>query len=181
MITPEQLRKTFLSPAMKHYFDRKLAPLDSAAVDIRIEELLKYLNMAQYSHGGIPFSNDIDDVWHLWIMQTQEYSALCRKLQGGHFIHHSSNDYEDFTDPDVRSRPIDLQRAIGLLASYVLNYGPFEAQRAVYWPVVLRLAEGLGWTLDQLNAWLGSVSAPVAAAVTTARADQRQVTAGLPA
>lgn len=160
MITAEQLRTTFVSPAMKHYFDRKLAPLDSAEVDIRIEELLKYLNLAQYSQGGIPFSIEIDDVWHLWILQTKEYRGLCQKLQGGKFIHHSSNDYDDFLDPDVRSRPIDLLRAVGLLASYVLNYGPFEPRRAAHWPVVLRLAEGLGWSLDQFNTWLASVPGP---------------------
>jgi len=40
MITNETLRETFVSPAMKYYFDRKLAPLPSEQVDARIEELL---------------------------------------------------------------------------------------------------------------------------------------------
>jgi hypothetical protein len=154
MITNEQLRATFVSPAMKFYFDRKLAPLDGAEVDARVDELLKYLNMATHSHGGIPFNDDIDDVWHLWIMQTKEYAALCRKLQGAKFIHHSSNEYEAFADPDVKTRPMDTQRAVGVLRSYVINYGPFGADRVRYWPVAEQLVQRLGWSVERLNEWL---------------------------
>src|SRR5215203_6069345 len=52
MITGQQLRDKFLSPAMKHYFDMKLAPLSSEEVDVRIEEALKFLNMAAHIRGG---------------------------------------------------------------------------------------------------------------------------------
>jgi hypothetical protein len=159
MITNEQLRATFVNANMKYYFDRKLAPLPSEEVDARIEELLKYLNMALHSHGGIPFSDEIDDVWHYWILQTKEYAALCRKLDGGKFIHHSSNDYEEFLDAHVRERSIDLNRAVSLLSSYVLNYGPFEASRVKYWPAAAQLIKLLGWSVDRFNAWLASVSA----------------------
>jgi hypothetical protein len=156
MITNEQLRTTFLSPAMKYYFDRKLAPLPSAEVDARIEELLKYLNMALHSHGGIPFSTEIDDVWHFWILQTKEYMWLCHKLDGSKFIHHSSNDYEEYSDKNVRERPADMPRTIALLRSYVLNYGPFQADRIQYWPMAGELMRQLDWTVDQFNAWLCS-------------------------
>jgi hypothetical protein len=170
MITNEQLRAAFVSPAMKFYFDRKLAPLAGAEVDARVEELLKYLNMATHSHGGIPFNDDIDDVWHLWIMQTKEYAALCRKLQGARFIHHSSNEYEAFADPDVKTRPMDTQRAVGVLRSYVMNYGPFGADRVCYWPVAEQLVQRLGWTVQRLNEWLAqpvhrAAPAPQAVAV----------------
>jgi hypothetical protein len=156
MISNEQLRASFVTPAMAYYFERKLAPLPKAEVEVRIEELLKYLNLAAYSHGGIPFNEEIDDVWHLWIMQTKQYMQLCMALQGGKFIHHSSNDYEEYTDKDLRQRPIDLQRAVAMLRAYVLNYGPFEAGRVRYWTLASRLMEHLGWTLDRLNAWLGA-------------------------
>lgn len=159
MITNEQLRETFLSANMKYYFDRKLAPLSSDEVNVRIEELLKYLNMAAHSHGGIPFSDEIDDVWHYWILQTKEYATLCNKLQGSRFIHHSSNDYEEFHDPQVRERSIDLHRAVSLLSSYVLNYGPFEADRIRYWPAAAQLMKLLSWNVDQFNTWLASSTA----------------------
>ena len=165
MITNETLRETFVSPAMKYYFDRKLAPLPSAQVDARIEELLKYLNMAAHSHGGIPFSDEIDDVWHLWIMQTKEYMQLCGKLQGGKFIHHSSNDYEEFNDKHIKERPVDLPRAVAILRAYYINYGPLEADRVQYWPVAAQVTQRLGWTADRLNEWLGAASTNGSAAL----------------
>ena len=162
MITNERLRANFLTPAMKHYFDRKLAPLPSAEVDARIEELLKYLNMATHCHGGIPFSEEIDDVWHYWILQTKEYKSLCEKLDGSKFIHHSSNDYEEYVDPHFRERPLDVTRAVSVLRSYVMNYGPFAPDRIRYWPVAQQVLERLGWTAERLNGWLLSTTAAAA-------------------
>ena len=144
MITGHQLRDEFCSPQMRFYFERKLNPLPSADVFARIEELLKYLNMAVHCNGDIPVSNEIDDVWHLWILQTEEYEQLCTKLSGGLFLHHSSNDYALFTDPGAKDRKIDRSTGIAILASYVMNYGPFEAGRLKYWPLAARLAESLG-------------------------------------
>jgi len=163
MITNEQLRAAFVSPAMKFYFDRKLAPLSGDEVNARVEELLKYLNMSAFCHGGIPFNDAIDDVWHLWIMQTKEYAILCHKLQGSKFIHHSSNEYEAFGDPDVKTRPTDLQRAVGVLRSYVLNYGPFAEDRVRFWPLAEQLMQRLDWDVKRLNEWLAQpVSQPAA-------------------
>ena len=164
MITNQQLRDAFLSPQMKHYFDRKLAPLSSCEVDIRIEEVLKYLNMAHHCRGDIPVSKEIDDVWHYWILETQEYETLCGKLHGGTFLHHMSNDYAMYFDKDAKNQKIDLRRGISILSSYVMNYGPFEADRIRYWPLVERLMEQLHWNLDELNAWLGSVASQPATA-----------------
>lgn len=168
MITNEQLRATFLTPAMKHYFDRKLDPLPSNEVDARIEELLKYLNMSVHSHGGIPFSDEIDDIWHYWIMQTKEYMQLCQKLAGGKFIHHSSNDYEEYADPQLKERPLDVTRAVSLLRSYVMNYGPFEPDRIRYWPVARQVCDRLGWSAERLHDWLTSTTAGAAATAAVA-------------
>jgi hypothetical protein len=155
MITGHQLREEFLSPQMRFYFERKLAPLSSEDVLGRIEELLKYLNMAVHCNGDIPVSKEIDDVWHLWILETQEYDQLCAKLSGGVFLHHSSNDYALFTDPGAKDRKVDRRIGIAILASYVINYGPFEADRLQYWPLAARLAESLG-DVARLNALLQS-------------------------
>jgi hypothetical protein len=157
MITGHQLREEFLGPQMRFYFERKLEPLPSEDVLARIEELLKYLNMAVHCNGDIPVSTEIDDVWHLWILQTQEYDELCAKLSGGVFLHHSSNDYALFTDPGAKDRKIDRRIGIAILASYVMNYGRFEADRLKYWPLAARLAESLG-DLARLNALLQSTS-----------------------
>jgi len=156
MITNEQLRTAFLTPAMQHYFERKLADLPPCDVAARIEELLKFLNLTHHSHGPIPVSEEIDDVWHLWVMQTREYVQLCRALQGGKFIHHSSNEYEEYADPEVKVRPMDLQRTVTMLRAYVVNYGPFAADRVRYWPLASRLIEHMGWTVARLNDWLSA-------------------------
>lgn len=153
MITGQQLLDEFLGPQMRFYFERKLEPLPSKDVLIRIEELLKYLNMAVHCNGDIPVSKDIDEVWHLWILQTEEYEQLCAKLSGGVFLHHSSNDYALFTDPGAKDRKIDRTAGISILASYVMNYGPLEADRLEYWPLAAKLAESLGG-LAKLNAIL---------------------------
>jgi hypothetical protein len=153
MITGHQLREEFLGPQMRFYFERKLEPLPSDDVLVRIEELLKYLNMAVHCNGDIPVSKEIDEVWHFWILQTQEYDELCAKLSGGVFLHHSSNDYALFTDPGAKDRKVDRTTGIAILASYVMNYGPFEVDRLKYWPLADKLAESIG-DLAQLNALL---------------------------
>jgi hypothetical protein len=156
MITNKQLRATFLTPNMKYYFDKKLSHLCSEEVDVQIEELLKYLNMAVYCNGDIPFSKEIDEVWHYWILETSEYQVLCDKLHGRGFFHHTSNDYTEFTDKEVKARKPDLQRNLDILASYVLNYGDFQEDRVRYWPMAKRLLEMFDWTVIELNVWLHS-------------------------
>ena len=141
---------------MKYYFDKKLAPLTSDEVDIRIEETLKFLNMAVHCGGQIPVSREIDEVWHYWILETAEYQKLCAKLDGGLFVNHSSNDYAEYHDSNAKNLKIDLEHGISFLSSYVRNYGAFEQNRLKYWPVATYLLDIPGWNLDKLNEWLAS-------------------------
>jgi hypothetical protein len=159
MITNAQLRELFVSAHLKHYFLKKLAPLPSDEVDVRVEETLKFLNMATYITGNIPVSKEIDDLWHYWILETQEYRKLCMRLHGGKFLHHTSNDYLAFADPDVSAQVLDLEQEVAILSSYVLNYGPFEPKRVKYWPIAERLLHQRGWHIEALNAWLSSSAA----------------------
>jgi hypothetical protein len=158
MITNRQLRDEFLEPQMQFYFERKLAPLPSHEVLIRIEEALKYLNMAHHCYGDVPVSAEIDEVWHLWILETVEYKRLCDTLAGGVFLHHTSSDYALFVDPTTNNREIDPLMGIPILASYVMNYGPFTAERVRYWPLADRLVTALGGDLARFNALLQSPS-----------------------
>jgi hypothetical protein len=113
--------------------------------------------MAVHCNGDIPVSKEIDEVWHLWILQTEEYDQLCARLSGGVFLHHSSNDYALFTDAGAKDRKIDRKIGIAILASYVLNYGPFETERLKYWPLAAKLAESFG-DLGRMNTLLQSTS-----------------------
>ncbi len=154
MITNCQLRDTFLEPNMLFYFERKLAPLPANEVLVRIEEVLKFLNLAHHCYGDVPVSREIDEVWHLWILETAQYERLCAKLAGGVFLHHSSTDYTSFTDPMGSSREIDPKTGLAILGAYVKNYGYFTADRLHYWPLASRVVASLGGDLERFNALL---------------------------
>ncbi len=155
-ITNEQLRETFLNPQMRGYFEKKLAPLASDEVLVRIEETLKFLNIATYFHCSIPVSKEIDDIWHYWILETREYQQLCSKLQGQQFLHHSSNDYLRCQGEDSQVHENNLEEEVQMLATYALNYGPLQQDRLKYWPFASYLLKRNGWDVEQLNEWLAS-------------------------
>jgi hypothetical protein len=140
---------------MLHYFRKKLPQLTEAELRSRIEETLKFLVISCYCDGAIPVSRDIDEIWHYWILQTQDYEALCLSLPEGKFIHHTSNDYIEYFDEDIGKHdnlPLDVK----MLATYVANYGPIEKSRVKYWLLASHLVEKCGWDVQELNDWLGS-------------------------
>jgi hypothetical protein len=130
---------------------------------VRIEEALKFLNMAVYCQGNIPVSREIDDIWHSWILETKEYSALCDSLQGRRYIHHCSNTYLECAESGAELPVTTLENKIAMLGNYVLNYGPFEADRINYWPFAAYLVRELGMTVDGLNEWLSADSSAATA------------------
>jgi hypothetical protein len=158
IITNRQLRAKFLSPEMWHYFRRKLPGIPPREVKARVEECLKFLNMATYCRGNIPVSQEIDDIWHYWILETMEYQRLCQGLTGRRFIHHRSNDYQESRDNRIRSRKNPLEWEVAMLSAYVTNYGPFKPDRVKYWRLADYLVTKRGWSVEQLNKWLQSES-----------------------
>lgn len=150
MIHEKELREYYVTPALRYYLGYKLPDLDAEEVDIRLEELLKYLTMAMFIEGQIPFSKEIDEMWHLWILETREYEILCKKINGGQFFHHTSNHYVAYRDPEIRTRKPDLN----ILASYVYNFGDLSARRVRYWTLAGRLMVEMQWDINDLNKWL---------------------------
>jgi hypothetical protein len=164
VISNQQLRTAFLSPQMKCYFEKKLPDVSSAELDVRIEEALKFLNMATYCRGSsVPVSQEIDDIWHLWILETKEYEKLCTLLQGREFIHHRSNTYAECSGDGAEVPPNDMEHDVAMLANYVRNYGPLEEDRVKYWLFAAHLVNN-GLTVDQLSQWLTSGTAAEGAA-----------------
>lgn len=153
MITGNDLRAAYLTSPMLYYFRKKLPDISEKELLIRIEETLKFLTIAHFSSSAIPVVREIDDVWHYWILQTQEYEDLCRALPSGEFIHHSSNAYLGFFDPTIGDR-LDLHADVRMLAIYVTNFEPFSENRAKYWQVPAFLIEKRGWSVNKLNGWL---------------------------
>lgn len=177
-ISNADLFNQFLPNAMLVYFCRKRPEITPDEMRARLAELLKFLILVREFPGNIIFGMEIDDLWHLWIMQTREYDALCRALPGGEFRHHSSRDYpevelddaacaailatdgygvKDAPAPDTGSRARfdqNAQRLLSFLASYYNTFGPIHTNVIPLWPPVHRLTERLGWESAQLNAFL---------------------------
>jgi hypothetical protein len=156
MISNAQLAATFLDPPLLNYFRSKFAGLRDEELSARLQETLKFLFISHECVGAIPVSREIDDIWHAWILQTQEYAALCGRLPAGSFIHHSSNDYLRYFDPAIgeESNPLN---DVKMLALYVANFGPFQAGRTRYWLLADHLVDRRQWSVEQLNDWLLSV------------------------
>jgi hypothetical protein len=154
-ITGHQLCDAYLSAPMLHYFRKKFSQFSEAELRVMIEETLKFLAIATHCAGAIPVSRHIDETWHYWILQTQEYEALCLSLPGGKFIHHTSNDYMEYFDEDIGKHD-NLLLDVKMLATYVANYVPFEESRVKYWLLASHLVEKRGWEIQELNDWLTS-------------------------
>jgi hypothetical protein len=156
MISNEILHQTFITPSIRYYLHKKLAHVSPEQVDIRTEELLKFLNMSHHCSGDIPFNDEVDEIWHLWIMETQEYFALCQKIRGANnsYIHHCSSDYLEYFNAEVKSQKPDMDRLFNILLSYVHNYGPFSAERIIYWPLALDIQQNSHISVDEFNQWL---------------------------
>jgi hypothetical protein len=146
-ILNHQLRDRYVSPQLRFYFDQKLAPRPIQEVDELLEEALKFLSMASFIVG-------IDDVWHYWILETIEYQKLCLKLPSGKYIHHTSNDFLNFSEKDNAAIHPDFTHQVAILSSYVTNFGPFEISRIKYWPVAEQVMRCCHMDINSLNAWL---------------------------
>ena len=152
-ISGRELREAYLDEPMLAYFARKFPDIARPDLDARIEETLKFLFIVDQCVGDIPVTREIDDVWHAWILQSQQYMQLCASLPFGDYIHHCSNDYLAWFEPAPRGDD-DVENDVRMLASYVENFGPFEAERVKYWRLGDRLMTRFGWSVDELNAWL---------------------------
>ncbi len=154
MISNQELTDTFLSPQMHCYFRAKLAGVPDPEVAIRIEEALKFLSIAHLSHGNIPVSQEIDDIWHYWILETQQYAKLCELLPSGTFLHHQSNTFANCAPGASEVPDNSLEEDVAMLANYVINFGPFEKDRTRHWLLANRLVDEGDMSVDQLNEWL---------------------------
>ena len=166
MSAAQMLSTQLLDAAMLNYLRCKFPHLSIDELDVQIEETLRFLFIADECTGSIPVSREIDEIWHAWILQTQEYMTLCERLPTGRYIHHSSNQYLRYFDPAVGEGE-DLSESVKMLALYVANFGPFEPQRAPHWLLVQHMMNHWHWGLEAINDWLCAESRPQAPAMTS--------------
>ena len=108
-MTSNLLDKLLVSSQMLAHLSKKLAKLPAYDIDLRVQELLKFLALAgRIEAGPLPISPELDELWHLFILETQEYASICAKL--GNFIHHTETDTKP---PDEQTQGnADLQFAV---------------------------------------------------------------------
>ena len=154
-ISDQEIFETFVTPQMMSYFRAKMPDTSHETIFRRACELLKYLILVQFSPGRILFGREIDDMWHYWILQTQQYARLCEKLPGKSFRHHSSRDYQETAEAAETVTISDaLQRALSFFISYYGNFGPITHDRLACWPVLQQVVKEAGWDLKELNGFL---------------------------
>ena len=158
IVCETKLLSNYLTKEMAQYFNRKLYPESEELVTRKVCELLKYLVLAHYIDGPIPFSNELDEVWHLWILQTAEYHVLCQALPGNKFIHHSSNDYQH-SDIQKYDGQQTLNKALSFAVSYQYNFGEFTEQTIRYWPITLAIMESESVDINGLAQYLKELGA----------------------
>ena len=151
------LLATYLPSKMKTYFQKKLPNDEDEWRDTKITELLKYLYLASISDddGPILFSQEVDDVWHYWILQTRQYRELCSELPGRKFLNHSSNDYPP-TGAEFDEVPASAlqNRALQYFCNYYATFGGFTESSTKAWPWLALIRSVCGGDVDSINAFL---------------------------
>lgn len=156
-ISNDQLFSKYLPTQLEEYFYRKLSNQDPCYVKLKIAEILKYLSLAHHTPGEIHFNEELDEIWHLWILQTEQYYALMNELPEKKFIHHSSKEYITGLEIDL-DEDDKIKRQLLFLINYNLNFGGFTEITIKFWPAAVALSEALSLNINELNEYLKECS-----------------------
>lgn len=128
-MTPEQVQQT-IEAAERFPMERVVARyimdkgVDHATAAIHERELKRFLALCAIYGGPIGMRGDVDDLWHTFLMFTQDYRRFCTEVAGD-FIHHAPND-EDVSQDEVRSAALRFD------AAYAAAFG--AKPREDVWP-----------------------------------------------
>jgi hypothetical protein len=157
-ITNNILIETYIDQKLIGYLIRKCSNLSHEDVVLRTCEVLKYLYFGKYGLGPIPFNQDLDDIWHLLILQTKQYREITEKMPHKRFINHSSTEYDLPKPLDDVQRRQELNRQISYLVSYIKNFGPISESAIQFYPVGFALFKRSGEDIIKVNEYLVSLS-----------------------
>lgn len=114
-------------------------------------EFLKFLSLALSAPPSfIPVSEEIDEIWHVCILQTQEYSELCNKISPANFLHHKSERYENYAEGIATEHLIE--ESVSWTVNYILRFGDFTPSAIKHWLFPNHLQSKLGWKIEEINA-----------------------------
>lgn len=70
----------------------------------------------------LPMSKDVDDFWHMAVMNTRNYHRFCAEVAGGYFIHHGPTISEE---ENMALMPDYLN---GTIVRYAQYFGPPDSR-----------------------------------------------------
>jgi len=145
-----ELIKKHPTSGMKQQLYKVFENINQDEINIRIAEFLKFIYIqSMHDSGFIPVTDEVDQIWHEYILQTREYQALCMDLPGEKFVHHQTITLADYSK---RHNRVDLiQGMLNWIPDYYTHFGEFTEQSAQYWMIVDFLSKELNLTLPQIN------------------------------
>ncbi|HEV8052091.1 MAG TPA: hypothetical protein VGP47_06335 [Parachlamydiaceae bacterium] len=156
LLSDNELVKKYLPLKMEKFFYKKLSSEKQERVKLKIVEFLKYIVLSQYTAGPIPFSKEIDEIWHIWILQTRQYQELMELLPIDKFCHHCSNAYYDEGENEIEVEK-EINRKVSFLMSYVHNFGEFKEETLRFWPMAFDLYHLHGNCLTAMHHYIRSL------------------------
>jgi hypothetical protein len=139
-----------LTPFMRNRLNIEFSHLPQSELNLRIEEFFKFIYLCSlYGGSHIPLSKEVDEIWHEFILQTEEYYELCMSLPGKRFIHHRSGNLKETVKMSNKTQTI--KKLFQWLPIYYKHFGEFGIDQAPLWQVVHFLMTELRLSLKEIN------------------------------
>lgn len=147
-------------PYYYYLVEKSKLPLEEVA--ILIEECLKMLILLPYTKWFIPVSSQVDEIWHLMLLETKSYQDLCLSLPAKEFIHHQSILYINIKGRlekknfhlNMEEKQQIIEEKISWLLSYVTNFGNFTEEAVIHWNWAREIMDTMKISLAELNQML---------------------------
>ncbi len=136
----------FLTEEIYQKLESKFQNVSTQELSIATIESLRFLYLCAQAEGSLFFPGNqlIDDIWHLFVTETEFYQSLCKKFGSTGIIHHTGIKYKDYLK--TQSYQDTHEEQLSWLASYVLNFG--EIQKDSYEQLNLAQALALRFEVD---------------------------------
>ncbi len=146
----DQVFQAHPSPEMREHLRRCFPELSQEEREIRTQEFLKFICLQSMKDSGfIPVTQEIDLIWHEYILQTRAYEKLCHDLPGKKFVHHQTISFSEYAS--TQNRKQILRAVLDWLPMYRAHFGEFTEKTAHYWWIVTFLLQELKLTIHQVN------------------------------
>jgi len=143
----------FVDPKLRSHIRKKFSHYEANDLDACLAELLKFLYLSskypELKGNFIPVTQEVDDLWHEFILQTKYYQKLCSRLPGGEFIHHESMGFDDYRAERPRAEVV--HEILRWISFYVHNFGEIREERLKHWFFVRMVLRALNLSLADLN------------------------------